>query len=151
MAAGPECGRRAGWGQSASPSGCFECAGDRYPYSEAYRVRYSYVQPTVQLKTNDVTCGVALRLGQTYYHRLTEMRMDSTNSPMLTLSHAGHQATFIQPAFQLRGQIQPWLAASGSLNFVEYLGPVSRLDRANPMVTQFGLHLLLPAARPARP
>ena len=65
---GLDAGVARGGGQSTSPSSCFECAGHRYPYPEAYRVRYSsgYVQPTVQLKTNDITWSVALRLGQTY-------------------------------------------------------------------------------------
>ena len=142
---GLDAGVAQGGGRSSSPTSCFECAGDRYPYSEKYQVRYSYgyVQPTVQLKTHNLTWGVAFRIGQAYYHRLEEMRMDSSNSPVQTLSHSGHLAAFVQPTFQLRDQIRPWLAASVNISFVEYLGPASRLDNANPMVTQLGVHLML--------
>lgn len=132
-------------GGSSARSGCFECAGDPYPLSESYRVRYTYgyVQPTVLLKTGSLSWGLALRLGQTYYHRLREVRVDSVGSQAQETNHAGHQSGFVQPVFQLRYQVQPWLLASGSISGIEFLGPYSRLNIAGPAVVQVGAQFVL--------
>lgn len=132
-------------GGSSSRSGCFECAGDPFPLSESYRVRYTYgyVQPTVLLKTGQFSWGLALRLGRACYHQLDEVRVDSAGSRAQEFSYAGHQSVFVQPAFLLRYQIRPWLLASGSLSGVNFWGPYSRLDIAISPVTQLSVQFVL--------
>ena len=87
-----------GSGTSGSAS-CFECAASsRYSSEYDLRYTYAYLQPTVlMLKDARRTWGFALRLGQTYYHRLSEVRTEDAAGQPQFFTYAGHTSTFVQP------------------------------------------------------
>ena len=142
------------YGRGASGgNGCFECgSADSLSTSSAFDVRYTYayVQPTAILLDGNRSWSIGLRVGQTYYHQLNEVRTFSINGRTQAFDYAGRTSTFVQPTFMMSWQLQRWLALSSSLGIQGFLGPYTRLNSVSPFVVQVGLHLVVnprPATR----
>ncbi len=133
-----------GSGTSGSAS-CFECvASNRYSSEYDLRYTYAYLQPTVlMLKDARQTWGFALRVGQTYYHRLSEVRTEGATGQSQFFAYAGHTSTFVQPMLQCIYQVRPWLGLSGRFGVQGCLGPRNVLNNMAPFVVQVGVHLLV--------
>ncbi|MDQ2794922.1 MAG: hypothetical protein M3Y12_13095 [Bacteroidota bacterium] len=132
-------------------NGCFECgSADSLSTSSAFAVgyMYAYVQPTVILLNGNRSWGIGMRVGQTYYHQLNEVRTFSSSGRTQVFDYAGHTSTFIQPTFIMSWQLQRWLALSSSFGIQGFLGPYTRLNSVNPFVVQVGIHLVM-NTRPA--
>jgi|GEM_PF-5885655 len=147
---GTHAGLAYGSGTSGSSS-CFECGGVGFGSEYAVRYTYAYVQPTVLLEDGQRTWGLALRLGQTYYHQLREVRTDNATGQAQLFDYVGHRSTFVQPTFQYSHQIQRWLVVSGTFGAQGFLGSPRRVNYVSPFVAQAGLHFVISTRAAARP
>jgi hypothetical protein len=138
---------------SSGGNGCFECASaDSLSTSSAFDMRYiyAYVQPTAILLDGNRSWGFGLRVGQTYYQQLNEVRTFSISGRTQTFDYAGRTSTFVQPTFMMSWRLQRWLALSSSLGIQGFLGPYARLNSINPFVAQASLHLVVNTRLAAR-